>query len=217
MNISNQARSWRVAVFLTCCACIVMFCLAGTLVGCISRPALRHEYFALQSPPLALVKSSGGSVVSLRPVQVSAIYDRRAFVYRAGPESYEIDNYAGFIAPPGRLIGIPIRAYLLNSGLFKDVVEPGSAISAGKIIEVYVVDLYGDFQNSDAPAAVLSLRIHMYDAEDLKSDLDKSYFSRVPLKNRSAAAVAAGWSQALDEIMKQLDEDMTISLKVNNR
>jgi hypothetical protein len=195
---------------------MVCLCLAGTLAGCLSRPALHHEYFALQSPPLAPGKSSGNAVASLRPVQISAIYDRRAFVYRTGPGSYEIDDYAGFIASPGRVIGIPIRVYLLNSGLFKDVVEPGSAIPPGKMIEVYVVELSGDFQKPDAPAAVLSLRIHMYDAENFSSDLDKNYSSRVPLKTKTAAGVAAGWSQALADIMKQLQEDMTTSLKSND-
>jgi hypothetical protein len=149
-------------------------------------------------------------------VQVPAIYDKRAFIYRTGPESYEIDDYAGFLAPPGRVIGFPIRTYLLNSGLFKDVVEPGSVIPAKKNIEVYVVDLYGDFQKPDAPAAVLSLRVHMYDAENYSSDLDKNYSSRVPLKTKTAAGVAAGWSQGLAEIMKQVKEDMATSQKISN-
>jgi hypothetical protein len=216
MNISNRIRSWSSIAFSTGCLSIACLCITATLAGCLSRPALQHENFALQSPALAPVKSSGGMVVSLRPVQVAAIYDKRAFIYRTGPESYEIDDYAGFIAPPGRVIGFPVRAYLLNSGLFKDVVEPGSAIPAQKFVEVYVVDLYGDFQKPDAPAAVLSLRIHMYDAENFSSDLDKNYSSRVGLKTKTAAGVAAGWSQGLAEIMKQVKEDLAKSLKTNS-
>ena len=217
MNILAQIRSRRSQIFSTGCLCFACLCLTTTLVGCISRPALHHEYFALQSPPLAPGKSSSVVVVSLRPVQVSAIYDRRAFIYRVSPESYEIDDYAGFVASPGRVIGVPIRAYLLNSGLFNDVVEPGSAIPAGKTIEVYVLHLYGDFQMPDAPAAVLSLRIHMYDAETFSPDLDKSYSSRVPLKSKTAAGVAAAWSQGLAEIMAQVKEDMTKIIKTDNR
>jgi len=179
--------------------------------GCLSKPALKQQTFAFQNPPLPTTTYPTGGVVSVHPISVSPLFNRPSFVYRTGPEAYETDAYAGFLVAPSKAIDIAVRAHLLNSGRFQDVVEPGSSVGAPRAIEIHVAELYGDFSQSRRPAAVLTLRIAFFDASDVKRRpllLQKNYSRRVPLRQHTAAAVMAGWDAALDEIMTEVSNDL---------
>ena len=174
--------------------------------GCLSRPALKHDTFAFQMPPPANAGAKADGGVIACSVAVSPLFNRPPFVYRTGPEAYEADPYAGFLVAPGQAVAIAARAHLLSSGRFQHVVEPGSHVKADKSIEVHVSELYGDFSESSQPAAVLSMRILLFDGEDTKRRpplLQQSYSRRVPLREKTAAAVMAGWNTALAEIMAE--------------
>jgi len=187
-------------------------CVGVLITGCLSRPALKRENFALQDPPLTQSATAAqGDVLQLRSVKVSPIFAVRALVYRTGQDSYELDPYAGFLVSPERALAIPIRTYLRNSGLFKDVVEPGSPIKPDEFLEIQVAEFYGDFRKSEAPGAVLSL--HAILIESVRDGgsrivLNRDYARRVPLKENTAAAVVAGYDEALAQIMKELVSDL---------
>lgn len=174
--------------------------------GCLSKPALKHDAYAFQNPPPSkTVTAADGGVIACS-VAVSPLFNRHQFVYRIGPEAYETDPYAGFLVAPGQAVAIATRAHLLSSGRFQNVVEPGSRVKADKSIEVHVSELYGDFSESSQPAAVLSMRIILFDGEDTKRRpplLQQNYSRRVPLRGKTAAAVMAGWNTALAEIMAE--------------
>ncbi len=104
-----------------------------------------------------------------------------------------------------------MRGYLINSGAFKEVVERGSQLKADTYLEVYVDELYGDFQKSAQPAAVLSIRMLFFDAGGAKTHqpfLEKNYVCRVPLQQKTAAALVAGWDHALSQTMAELASDL---------
>ena len=189
------------------CGCLSLF-----LAGCLSRPALRRENFALQDPPLLqTAPAAQGAVLQLRSVKVSPIFAVRALVYRTGQDSYELDPYAGFLISPERALAIPIRTYLRNSGLFQDVVEPGSPIQPDEFLEIHVSEFYGDFRKSEAPDAVVSLQAILVESvsdDGSKIALNRHYNRRVPLKENTAAAVVAGYDEALAQIMKELLSDL---------
>jgi hypothetical protein len=150
-------------------------------------------------------------VVAVHPISVSPLFNRPSFVYRTGPDAYETDAYAGFLVAPSKAIDIAIRAHLLNSGRFQNVVQPDSSLGAPRAIEIHVAELYGDFSQSGRPASVLTLRITFFDASDVKRRpllMQKSYSRRVPLHQHTAAAVMAGWGAALDEIMTEVSNDL---------
>ena len=176
------------------------------LSGCLSRPALTHQTFALQTPSLTKsLDARGKGVLAIRAVQVCPLFESRSFVYRVGTDQYEADPYAEFLVPPSRALAIPIQGCLRDSGVFQAVAEPGSQLEANTFLEVYVRELYGDFRTSEQSAAVLSMTFVLFDVEPGRPQrllLHKEYFQRVPLKEKTAAALAAGWNQALAEIMK---------------
>ncbi len=112
----------------------------------------------------------------------------------------------------GRIVAIPIRAYLRNSGIFKDVIEPGSSVKADQWVEIHVTELYGDFRKDVPAAAVLSLRFTLMDANGAgngKPLFQKDYSQPCPIGSKTPDAVVSGWNQALTLIMKQV----TVELK----
>ena len=189
--------------------------LLVALTGCLSRPALLQQTFALYGPAITNVPAgANGRVLSLRAVEVSPLFDGRALTYRTGPESYELDPYASFLVDPARTIAIPLRAYLRNSGAFQDVIEAGSPLVADTFLQVHVSELHGDFRPPGPPAAVLSLRLTFFRSGNSNQPqvlLQKDYSRRVPLAQKTAAAVVGGWDQALAEIMAEVASDLAAS------
>ena len=191
-------------------AVFLLFLLALICNGCLSKPALQTQLFAFQNPPPAATVSST-RVLGLRSVTVSPLFDNNSFIYRTGAETYEIDHYANFMASPGQAIGIAVRAHLLASGFFQNVVEADSTARADMLMEVHVTELYGDFSQPGHPASVLAMRVTLLPATDANNHrpfLQKDYSSRIPLKKNTAADVMAGWDTALGEVMTELLSDV---------
>jgi ABC-type uncharacterized transport system auxiliary subunit len=187
---------------------LVAAALCLFLAGCLSKPALDRQTFALQTPAVTNTAPAGQAVLVVRPVEVSPLFASQSLVYRIGPNAFETDPYARFLIPPGRALAIPIAAYLANSGAFANVVEPDSLLKADKVLQVRVTELYGDFRQPGAPAAVLSLRV-VFATAGGNVLWQRDYSRSVPLKQNTAAAVVAGYDQALAEIMADVATDLT--------
>ncbi len=188
-------------------AAAALLALAGPAGGCFSRQSLMKESFAFAAPPLSGAPAPAGLVVGIRILEVAAHFEGRPLVYRTGEHSYEQDPYAEFLVPPRRGLAIPIRAHLRNSGAVADVVDPESAVRPDLRAEVYVEELYGDFRDPRAPAAVIGMRFVFLDAapeSEGKVVLQKDCARRIPVEGRSAAAVVAGWDRGLAEILDEV-------------
>ena len=186
---------------------------AGCLVsGCLSRRALVNQTFALETPSIKSSSTEPKGALAVRSVQVCPLFESREFVYRVGPDRYQTDSYAGFIVSPSRALAIPIRACLRGCGAFQDVVEPGSQRQADTMLEIYASELYGDFRKPDQLAAMLSLRVLAFrNVQGAEQALlsEKEYVHRVPIREQSAAALVAGWNEALADSMKEAIADLT--------
>jgi len=186
---------------------MVIALAAGLFAGCLSRPALTRQLFTFATP--ATRSSAGpknGRVLAIRHISVAAPFAGQSFVYRTGELAYEQDPYAQFLVVPEENLQEPLRGYLLNSGQFEAVTEPGSALKPTLLVEISVPQLYGDFLNRTEPAAVLEISFTFFGAPNGLPDKmisQKSYHQRIPLKARTAAALMAGWNEALRRIMDQ--------------
>jgi uncharacterized lipoprotein YmbA len=192
--------------------CGIALASACLMSGCLSRPALERQTFALHPEPSS--KSSGPKsqgVLAIRTVEVSPLFEGRSFVYRVGPNRFETDPYAEFMVPPDRALEIALRTGLRTSGVFQDVIEARSQMKADVSLEVHAQDLYGDFQNAAAPAAVLSMRLLFFEGptgQPTKLLLQRDYSQRIPLPEPTAVALAAGWNQALTQLLTQAESDL---------
>ncbi len=145
-------------------------------------------------------------VLTIRRLTIAAPFSGQSFIYRIGDFSYERDPYAQFLVTPEQSLAEPVRAYLQQTGKFNMVVEPGSALKPNILIEIDVPELYGDFRNLKAPAAVLTMSCLCFDTTNGLPGrvLCLNTFSRrVPLKTRTASALMAGWNEALKELVSQ--------------
>jgi hypothetical protein len=150
-------------------------------------------------------------VVSIRSLRVAAPFEDRSLIYRMGDFSYNADPYAEFLVSPADSLRPPIRNWMRQSGLFRTVVEPGSALRPNTMAEITVLELYGDFRRPQEPAAVLSLRFVLLDSPEGipgKLAFEQEYSRRVVLKARNAHALMAGWNEALSQILAQLGSDL---------
>jgi hypothetical protein len=189
---------------------LVLFSLISS--GCLSRPAMTRQTFALESPSTNLARvAKGDGVLAIRTCEVSPLFASQSLVYRTGPELYVHDPYAGLIVPPGRALEIPVRAYLRNCGAFRDVAEPGSLLQPDRFAEVNVHELYGDFRTPGQSAAVLTMRFTFFRAVGNGQPgvfFDKECSRRIPLKENTAAQLVTGWNQALAEIMAEISAEL---------
>ena len=185
--------------------------------GCLSRPALVRQDFVLQTLPVARPAASPvGGVLVLTSCDVSPPFAGQALVYRTGPNDFETDPYAGFLVPPDKTLGIAIRSWLARSGLFANVVEPGSSVPADQSLVVYVDELYGDLRVPSQPKAVLSLSLVLFNTKMGNGEqilFQKQYSRNLPADQNTAAAIVAGWNQALGEIMDEFAADLTTAHK----
>jgi cholesterol transport system auxiliary component len=189
------------------CATLLALVVGAIATGCLSRPALKKESFALTAAVAPPAPASGTKILVLRRVQVSPLFEGQPFVYRTGDQSYERDPYAAFLVPPARLLTQALGDYLRHSGRYADVIEPGGSQPADEFADVTVSELYGDFRSSQEAFAVLTLRFHFYAAAapaPARLRWQKEISRRVPLKSFTAATLAAGWNDALAQIMGEV-------------
>jgi len=201
----SSANRRRTGIWLACMA----LALTG---GCLSRPSYVRQSFSFAFPPITnLTTTTPPRVLEVRRLDLAAPFDSQSLVYRTGEFSYEHDPYAQFLVRPGESLLGPIRGMLINSGLFSDVVQSGSDLKPDATADISVDQLYGDFRDRAKPLAVLDLRFVLFDVRSGspgKVVFQKAYHEQVPLQARTAAALMAGWNQALDEILAKLVSDL---------
>jgi ABC-type uncharacterized transport system auxiliary subunit len=150
------------------------------------------------------VMSDAEGLLAVKPPVIATPFDGKSLVYRTGEDSYEQDAYAEFLVPPSRSLARPIRAYLRKTGAFQDVIETGSALKADSRVEIHATELYGDFRKTTNAAAVLTLQVIFFDGEPGKPKLQMDCSRRIVLKERTAAALVAGWNKALEQIFGEV-------------
>ena len=183
------------------------------LTGCLSRPQLVRESFALTAvasqPSTAASSAAANAILSLKTITVAPLFEGKPFVYRTGEQTWEQDPYAEFLIPPARMLTESVRTSLRRSGIFRDVVEPGALLGADRFAEIHVTELYGDFRPATEPTAFLNLRCTLIRAGTKPEiQLQKEYVRRLPLPARTAPALATAWNDALTQILADLAADL---------
>jgi len=209
-TVSRETRARRASRQIGCLFTVCLLC------GCISRPHLNVRTFAFAIPPASEATQACRThrVVAVRSLRVAAPFDRRSFVYRTGEYSFESDPYAEFFVSASEGLLVPIRSHMRQAGTFEAVVELRSALKPDTVAEINVLELYGDFQQPREAAAILRLRVLLFDAPNGvpgKLILEREYSRRIALKARTADALIAGWNEALAQILAQFDSDVRSS------
>jgi len=185
--------------------------------ACVSKPAVTTQIYALDPPPIrAPTPAAGARIVSVSRVEVAPQFASRSLTYRSGPHSFERDPYATLAASPRELLLAMLRAALANADDVREVVEPGGPVAPEVLVEAYLSDLEADFTVPDKPVAALGLEVVVLTVppapDPILPVLRKAYPRRVPLPERTAAAVADAWNQQLTSVIDEFIADMRASL-----
>jgi cholesterol transport system auxiliary component len=188
----------------------LLACICG-LTGCLSRPAMNKQTFVFGAPAISVTNVvASDRVLGIRNLQIAAPFDGRSLVYRTGEFSYVRDPYAEFLELPAEELMAPVRGLLRGSGNFNAVVESGSALKPDTLVEISVSQLFGDFRQSEHPAAILTVRFVFFEAPSGVSGkviLEQVYSRSIPLSAPTSAALMEGWNQALAEILVEVSSD----------
>jgi cholesterol transport system auxiliary component len=157
---------------------------------------------------------SGQSVLRVRDLQVAAPFAGRGFVYRRGDWQYESDFYHELLVPPRAALTEQVRLWLRDSSLFDTVLESASKADAALSLEGTVDAFYGDFREQDRPRAVLDIHFVVSDEHSASSAIlfQHSYRQAMPLQQHGPDALVAGWSKALEQILGELERDLSSRL-----
>src|SRR5215469_7815251 len=113
---------------------IVLFAIALTLSGCLSKPALNKQTFAFNTPAVTN-EVSGTYVLGIKSLQIAPPFDGRSLVYRTGEFSYQRDPYAEFLGSPAQLLVTPVSGMLLGHGCLSAIVQPTGAIKPDMLVD----------------------------------------------------------------------------------
>ena len=197
-----------------------VFVLGLTLVaagcGVLRREYPERQQFVLEvTPPETSDPPVDGPVLGVSRFRTSPLLSGTSFVYRTGDQTFESDFYNVFWTPPASMVANETGKWLRSSGIFSDVVDPGSLTPRTYALEGAIAELYGDYRNPAAPAAVMGLRFALVDVQgkEPKVLLHKDYSVSHPIPTGTPTALAAGWNAELGEILAALQSDIRATVR----
>lgn len=196
---------------------LVLLALVLGVGGCVSKPNLGSQIFAIDPPPIASkTLAPGAYIFSVDRVEVAPEFVGRSLTYRTGIHSFERDPYAVLAGAPRELVLAVLRTSLGNAAFVRDVVELGGPQAPDILVEAYVSDLEGDFTVPDKPVAVVGLELVALSVPQAPAPvapfLRKAYVRRLPLAEKTATATANAWNQAMTSIVEEFLVDLKAAL-----
>jgi ABC-type uncharacterized transport system auxiliary subunit len=187
--------------------------LAGAaLAACsLSRPPVERTTYILTAtrppPPAAAAKPVA---VKVRPMRAVPLYERKEFVYRVDGERVASDFYNEFAEAPESMLTSAVTAWLKDARLFASVVEPGVPVDAPYALDGSIVALHGDLRDAAKPAAEVAVQFYLVRQRGSGPELvyDRVLRSRVDVASGNPRALAAGYNQALAQILGELERDL---------
>lgn len=190
--------------------------LACLLAACaLGKPTAPIVYYGIE--PEAPARSPAPATASLRvgPVRVADAYSAPQLVYRLGEVRFAADFYHRLMAPPGALIGNAMAGWLNSAGPMRLVTGPNSAVPERYVLDVVVVELYGDFRPGRQPEAVMQVQLALVDTQGIApiALLQRSLERRIALPGATPEALAHGWSEALGQMLVELQPELAKALR----
>ena len=154
--------------------------------GCLSKPAIQKQYFALRAPT---VEAPTPTTLAIASIDLSPHLIERGIVYRLSDHEYERDPYAEWMMDPKDMVAAAVLGHFRANGIVgiapKDR-ELGTALT--------VEELSGDFRGESPAAEVVILAVSRTLTGEVRSILVSE---REPVVDRTAAEVVAALDRAL--------------------
>ncbi len=195
--------------------------LAGAtmlLCGCgLSQPYPAKQWFGVSAGAPASTSATPRDVVlRVDSVRVAEPFSNREFQYLVGADRFERDYYANFVADPDRLLTAQLTNWLTSSNVFRAVISASSDAGADVSLHCMVTEMYGDFQDANAPKAIFAARFFLIDERGLQGDVlfMRDYRKLESMDSNNAESFAQSLGRAAGRVFGQLTSDIrTVPLK----
>ncbi len=149
-------------------------------------------------------------VLRIRSFRISSPFSSNQLVYRTGKVSYEADYYKRFLVPPGSMITEQLQNWLIDSGVFRNVVGASSRVESDYSMEGRIFGIYGDYRDPRHPWAMMGMQIIIVDEADAANSVrfNKTYNQALPVPSISAADLVVGFNKCLENIFTELEKDL---------
>lgn len=197
-----------------------------SLAGCFSldlaqEPPSKQQYLLGAAPKPSSAESGPAAAEAAATTDLGALQVNKAFVaapfhekslvYRIGDNQYTTDYYHEFLVSPAQRITQLAVDFLRGSGASPRA-HQDSTSAAERVLDLTVLELYGDYREAGRQQAVLRLRavLSAPDPEDdsLRPLFEKDYDARVDTADRQASTLVAGMNRALEEVLGKLAADL---------
>ena len=194
-------------------SCFGLSAIASVIIlsGCGQKSYQKQHYILDARRASSVAASDSGNVLEIRRFTSNAAFSGKNLIYRAGEFEYESDFYNEFLISPAAMITEKARNWLSTSGLFQEVLDPGSHVDATHVIEGNVIALYGDLRTRSQPTAVMEIRVFLLEigpGRDPVIVFGKTYKSSVVLESESPGGLVSALDRCLVEILTNLEEDL---------
>lgn len=187
--------------------------LALMAFGC-AQPASNGSDYVLEAARPGEPRAAGrGAILEVRRFSIDAEFANRGLVYRVGDFEFEMDAYREFLISPAQMITERTRDWLSLSGLFDQVLVPGSRLEPTLTLEGNILALYGDLRDAAAPTAVMEMRCFLIADADAPQRVlfARHYRSVKPLQADTAESLVETLNACLVEILTNLEADLARS------
>lgn len=195
-------------LFLTC---------AVILTGCFgkTKPAYVMEQYTLDhtSPKAVRVERTVDDLLTVERFAVAPQFNSTSMMIRTGQCRLETYDYSRWYVNPADMITDFVLRDITRTGLFKGTYSSYDTELARYVLEGYI-DEFGETTDGKALA---SIRVTLLDTS-LQNPVgqiifQKQYVQSAPIGDRSANGLAAGLSQAMQELSARLITDIGLALQ----
>jgi cholesterol transport system auxiliary component len=189
---------------------VVLAWLVGGVCGCAQSLPPRRYYLVEAPRPPASAPAAPDAVLRVGPFRMEAAFTGRQLVYRVSEFRYETDYYHQFLVTPEVMLSEQTRDWLVDAGLFRQVVASDGPAAPTYTLTGTVTALYGDFRVPAAPLAVLEIRWTLVGPAPGRHAAPLVWTVRAasPIADRTADAVVAALSDSLAQVLTQLADDL---------
>jgi cholesterol transport system auxiliary component len=156
-------------------------------------------------------------ILAVRSFSLSPGYHPNELTYRTGDFQYESDYYNRFLTDAGRQIAEQTRRWLADSGLFANVVPPGSTMSATHLLEGNITRLYGDFRDKTNSQAVMSITFYLLDITNRHPETlcSENYDVTATVSETKVENLIEAYNKSLSQILTKLEQKMVQSFQAS--
>lgn len=185
---------------------------ATTTAGCVrvKKRFPDKRYYALEAERAGESYTPvRGANLAVRSFQEQAGRESKEFVYRLGGSRYESDFYNEFFAEPNALVTEQARRWIVDAGLFENVVSFSSHAEPTHILEGSVTAILADYSDESAPKAILEIQFFLLEAKGEPTIVFReTYREETPISAATPDALIEGWNASLQKILTAFENNL---------